>query len=92
MSGKNSVATRKRSQNNSSPAMQKTPEKSLDQHQQQTSHQTQAPPTTATLRSQSPKVEQLLNEIKELKATVSKTMKVDYHHQSKKSIHSVERY
>ena len=46
MSRKNSVATRKRSKNTSSPAMQKTPEKLLDQHQHQTaSHQTQAPPT-----------------------------------------------
>ena len=50
--------------------MQKTPEKLLDQNQHQTSHQTQAPPTTATLSSQFPKLEQLLNEIKELKATV----------------------
>ena len=56
--------------------MQKTPEKLLDQHQlQTTSHQTQAPPTITALSSQFPEVEQLLNEIKELK-----TMKVEYHH------------
>ena len=42
MSGKNSVTTRKRSKNNSSPAIQTTPEKLLDQHQRQTSRQTQA--------------------------------------------------
>ena len=70
MSGKNSVATRKRSKNYSSPAMQKTPEKLLDQHQHQTSHQTQVPPTITALSPQFPEVEQLLNEIKELKATV----------------------
>ena len=50
--------------------MQKTPEKLLDQHQYQTSHQTQAPPTITALSSQFPELEQLLNEIKELKATV----------------------
>ena len=41
----------------------------MDQHQHQTSHQTQAPPTINALSSQFPEVEQLLNEIKELKAT-----------------------
>ena len=76
MSGKNSIATRKRYKITSSPEMQKTPEKLLDQHQlQTTSHQTQAPPTITALSSQLPEVEQLLNEIKELK-----TMKVEYHH------------
>ena len=50
-----------------------TPEKLLDQHQHQTSHQTQAPPTETALGSQFPEVEQLLSEIKELKA------KVKYH-------------
>ena len=71
MSRKNSVATRKRSKNTSSPAMQKTPEKLLDQHQHQTtSHQTQAPPTITALSSQFPGLEQLLNEIKEIKAAV----------------------
>ena len=34
------------------------------------SHQTQAPPTETSLGSQFPEVEQLLSEIKELKATV----------------------
>ena len=47
-----------------------TPEKLLDQHQHQTSHQTQAPPTETALGSQFPEVEQLLSEIKELKAKV----------------------
>ena len=47
-----------------------TPEKLLDQHECQTSHQTQAPPTETALGSQFPEVEQLLSEIKELKATV----------------------
>ena len=71
MSGKNSVATRKRSKNTSSPAIQKTPEKLLDQYQHQTTcHQTQTPPTPTALGSQFPEVEQLLSEIKELKATV----------------------
>ena len=46
------------------------PEKLLDQHECQTSHQTQAPPTETALGSQFPEVEQLLSEIKELKATV----------------------
>ena len=70
MSRKNNVATRKRSKNTSSPAIQKTPEKLLDQHQHQTSHQLEAPTTVTTLGSQFPKVQQLLSEIKELKATV----------------------
>ena len=70
MSGKNSVVTRKRSKNTSSPAIQRTPQKLLDQHQRQTSHQTQAPPTETALGSQFPEVEQLLSEIKELKAKV----------------------
>ena len=65
-----SVATRKRSKNTSSPAIQTTPEKLLDQHQRQTSHQTQAPPTESALGSQFSEVEQLLSKIKELKATV----------------------
>ena len=47
-----------------------TPEKPLDQHECQTSHQTQAPPTETALGSQFLEVEQLLSEIKELKATV----------------------
>ena len=71
MSGKNSVATRKRSKNTCSPAIQTTSEKLLDQHHQcQASHQTQAPPTGTALGSQFAEVEQLLSEIKELKATV----------------------
>ena len=70
MSGKNSVATRKRSKNTSSSSIQTTPQKLLDQHQRQTSHETQAPPTETALGSQFPEVEQLLSEIKELKATV----------------------
>ena len=71
MSGKNSVATRKRSKNTCSPVIQTTPGKLLDQHnQRQTSHQTQAPPRETALGSQFPEVEQLLSEIKELKATV----------------------
>ena len=73
MSGKNSVATRKRSKNTSSSSIQTTPQKLLDQHQRQTSHETQAPPTETALGSQFPQVEQLLSEIKELKA------KVKYH-------------
>ena len=68
MSGKNIVATRKRSKNTSSPAMQKTLEKLLDQHQHQTSHQIQVPPAITALSSQFPEVEQLLKEIKELKS------------------------
>ena len=72
MSGKNSVATRKKSKNTSSPAIQKTPEKLLDQHQHQTSHQTQAPPTTTAVSSQFPEVELLLSEIKESKATAKR--------------------
>ena len=47
-----------------------TPEKLLDQHQHQTSHQTQAPPTETALGSQFPEIEQLLSEITELKVTV----------------------
>ena len=70
MSGKNSVVTRKRSKNTSSPAIQTTSQKLLDQHQRQTSHQTQAPPTETALSSQFPEVEELLSEIKELKAKV----------------------
>ena len=70
MSRNNNVATRKRSKNTSSPAIQKTPEKLLDQHQRQTSHQLEAPTTVTALGSQFPKVQQLLSEIKELKATV----------------------
>ena len=66
MSRKNNVATRKRSKNTSSPAIQKTPEKLLDQHQRQTSHQLEAPRTVTALGSQFPKVQQLLK----LKATV----------------------
>ena len=69
MSGKNSVATRKRSKNTSLPAIQMTSEKLLDQCQCQTSHQTQAPPRETALGSQYPEVEQLLSEIKELKET-----------------------
>ena len=41
----------------------------MDQHQCQTSHQTQAPPRETALGSQYPEVEQLLSEIKELKET-----------------------
>ena len=41
----------------------------MHQHQRQTSHQTQAPPTETALGSQFPEVEQLLSEIKELKAS-----------------------
>ena len=70
MSRKNNVATRKRSKNTSSPAIQQTPEKLLDQHPGQTSYQLQAPTTVTALGSQFPKVQQLLSEIKELKATV----------------------
>ena len=47
-----------------------TPEKLLDQHQHQTSHQTQAPPTETALGSQFPEIEPLLSEITELKVTV----------------------
>ena len=63
MSEKNSLATRKRSKSTSSPEIQTTPEKLLDQHQHQTSHQTQAPPTETSLCSQFPEAEQLLSEI-----------------------------
>ena len=47
-----------------------TPEKLLDQHQHQTSHQSQATTTKTALGSQFPEIEQLLTEIKELKVTV----------------------
>ena len=50
--------------------MQKTPEKFFDQHQHQTSNQTQAPPIIPALSSQFLEKEQLLSEVKELKATV----------------------
>ena len=51
--------------------IQTTPGKLLDQHnQRQTSHQTQAPRRETALGYQFPEVEQLLSEIKELKATV----------------------
>ena len=46
----------------------------MDQHhQRQTSHQTQARPTETALGSQFLEAEQLLSEIKELKATVVKS-------------------
>ena len=46
----------------------------MDQHHQhQTSHQTQARPTETALGSQFLEAEQLLSEIKELKATVVKS-------------------
>ena len=70
MSRKNSVATRKRYKNISSPAIQKTTEKIIDQHQHQTSSQTQAPPTATVVSSQTSKVEPLLSEIKELEVIV----------------------
>ena len=70
MSRKNSIATRKKSKNTSSPAIQTTPQKRLNQHQRQTSHQTQALPTETALGSKFPEVDQLLSEIKESKATV----------------------
>ena len=41
----------------------------MHQHQRQTSHQTQAPPTETALGTQFPEVEQLLSEIKELKVS-----------------------
>ena len=69
MSGKNSAAARN-IKNTSSSAIKKTSEELIDQHQHQTLYQTQAPPRITAASSQFLEVEQLLNEIKELKATV----------------------
>ena len=66
--------------------MQKTQGKLFDQHQYQTSRQTQALPITTVLSSQFPEVEQLLTEVKELKATVKMNERRIL------SIHSMERY
>ena len=43
-----------------SPAIQKTPEKLMDQHQHQKSSKTQAPPIATAAISQNLEVEQLL--------------------------------
>ena len=64
MSRKNSVATRKRYKIISSSVRQETPEKLTDQHQHQTSSQTQASPATNVVSSQTPNIEPLLSEIK----------------------------